>query len=48
MDNGHLDWLEEKTEDSLRGVKNSAEPETGTSQAQGRRPVQASLPFEED
>ncbi len=58
MDNGHLQWLEEgrsrdtsrgeKERDSLKGVERAAEPEAGASQAQGRRPVQASLPFEED
>ncbi|HSB64693.1 MAG TPA: UvrD-helicase domain-containing protein [Thermoanaerobaculia bacterium] len=58
MDNGHLEWLEEgrsegasreeKEGDSLKGVERAAEPEAGASQAQGRRPVQASLPFEED
>lgn len=56
MDNGHLEWLEE-TEDSLKeqrkrdclkGVKSAAGPEAGVPQAKGRRPVQASLPFEED
>ena len=51
MDNGHLEWLEERgREDSLKGVRGAgaAEPEAGAPQAQRRHPIQASLPFEED
>ncbi|MGZ6971408.1 MAG: UvrD-helicase domain-containing protein, partial [Thermoanaerobaculia bacterium] len=49
MDNGHLEWLkEEEREDSLKGEERAVSPEAAPQQAKSRRPVQTSLPFEED
>jgi ATP-dependent exoDNAse (exonuclease V) beta subunit len=48
MDNGHLEWLEEDREDSSKGAERAAPPKAAPRQAEGRRPVQASLPFEEE
>jgi len=49
MDNGHLEWLREETRrDSLKGVESAASPDATPRQMKSRRPVQASLPFEED
>jgi len=50
IDNGHMEWLEERREDSLKGVRSpgAADPEAGAPQAQGRRPRQTSFPFEEN
>ena len=49
MDNGRLEWLEEKKrEDSLEGIIGAASPEGAPAQVSGRQFKQASLPFEEN